>query len=72
MAIPPESQIPFDPNREYGQEPGFVSRHSGKIVIVTVILTLLLVAFFWLTVLMSNDDDYSGWLPIPSPEVYTT
>lgn len=38
--IPPGSQVPFDPNRKYGQEPGFVSRHSTKIIVISIILLI--------------------------------
>ncbi len=61
MAIPPGPQIPFDPKRKYGQSPGFVSRHSGKIFIGVIILILALIAFFSITVLLSDDnDDFSS------------
>ena len=45
MAIPPGPQIPFSKDRTYGQEPGFVSRHSGKLFFTIAVVVLIGVAW---------------------------
>ena len=54
--IPPGPQTPFDKDRKYGQEPGFVSRHSGKIFIGILILLLIVIAVFSSTVLLPDSE----------------
>ncbi len=39
-AIPPGPQIPFSKDRSYGQEPGFISRHSGKLWLLALIMMI--------------------------------
>ncbi|MDA1280007.1 MAG: hypothetical protein O3B95_08190 [Chloroflexi bacterium] len=60
--IPPGPQQPFSKDRKYGQEPGFVSRNVGKIIIVAFLFVL--VAGVALYVWSPIDDDDQG----PAPE----
>ena len=53
MAIPPGPQIPFSKDRKYGQEPGFVSRHSTKLYVTLGIAAIALIVWFF-AVLLPN------------------
>jgi hypothetical protein len=56
--IPPGPQAPFSKDRSYGQEPGFVSRNSGKIFALLAVLALIGVAIvFFGSIRDSYDDD---------------
>jgi len=41
MALPPGPQNSFRKDRSYGEQPGFVSRHSGKIFITLAVLVII-------------------------------
>lgn len=56
MAIPPGPQITFSKDRKYGQEPGFVSRHSTKIYVVLGIAAIALIVWFFMVLLPSFSD----------------
>ena len=56
MAIPPGPQIPFSKDRKYGQEPGFVSRHSSKIYLILGIAAVALIVWFFVVLLPSTTD----------------
>ena len=43
-AIPPGPQVPFDKDRPYGQEPGFISRNLLKFIAFMFIVTVVIVA----------------------------
>ncbi|MDA1297325.1 MAG: hypothetical protein O3B04_04890 [Chloroflexi bacterium] len=46
MAIPPGPQVPFDKDRPYGQQPGFVSRNLLKFIAFMFIVTVVIVVTF--------------------------
>ncbi|MEX0761345.1 MAG: hypothetical protein WD208_08530 [Dehalococcoidia bacterium] len=54
--VPLGSQAPFEPGRGYGQEPGFVSRHAGKIAILITLFVIVGTIFVWATFISSEDD----------------
>lgn len=56
MAIPPGPQIPFSKDRKYGQEPGFISRHSTKIYLLLGVAVIALVIWFFAVLLPSFSD----------------
>lgn len=58
MAIPPGPQIPFDKDRQYGQEPGFFSRHSTKIYFLLGIVAIALIIWFF-AILLPNSSTVS-------------
>lgn len=52
---PPGPQVPFDKDKEYGQEPGFFSRHSGKLLTTGIMLLIAGLVWFFAIVLPSRD-----------------
>lgn len=50
MAIPTGPQQPFDKDRSYGQEPGFVSRHAVKLLILATVLGILIMIWAFASV----------------------
>lgn len=67
--IPPGSQEPFDKERAYGQEEGFVSRHSGKIIVGLVVVVVILAIAVVTFAINNSDDDSSGvWLNVEQAE----
>ena len=58
--IPPGSQEPFTKGRAYGQEPGFVSRHSGKIMIAVALAVVVAIVTFYIATMAGDGDDDPG------------
>lgn len=64
--IPPGPQIPFSKDRSYGQEPGFVSRNVGKIILGVVVLTILAVVLFMSAIATRGGSDDFGQSSAPA------
>lgn len=54
--IPPGPQAPFDKDRSYGQQPGFVSRHAWKIVIFILVLIVIIAIAVFTSIFADSDD----------------
>jgi hypothetical protein len=54
--IPQGPQTPFSKDRPYGQEPGFVSRNSGKIFLLLALFAMIATALVLITTNIGGDD----------------
>jgi hypothetical protein len=60
-AIPPGPQEPFSKDRAYGQEPGFVSRNTGKLYLVLALLVIAgIAAVLWVSFADGGSNDPYG------------
>ena len=55
--IPPGPQSPFSKDRTDGQQPGFVSRHSGKIIVGLILLVVVLLVSVLIALSNERNDD---------------
>ena len=65
-AIPPGPQVPFSKDRSYGQEPGVISRHKVKILVVFAMLVAVAILGF-MSASASQGDRGQGQSSIPTP-----
>ena len=63
--IPPGPQIPFSKDRTYGQEPGFVSRNMGKVILLLVLFGVVAVALF-ISATANQNSGHQGQQAVPT------